>query len=87
MEVDMELSRKTTILLSPDLHERLQRLARRRGVSMGELIREACAVQYGVGGSQERVAAVAKLGALRLPVAAPGTMKRESVPDPGALLP
>jgi predicted DNA-binding protein len=87
MEVDMELSRKTTILLSPALHERLQRLARRRGVSMGELIREACAVQYGVGGTETRAAAVQQLGALQLPVGDPQTLKRESVPDAGELLP
>jgi hypothetical protein len=78
-EVDMRLSRKTTILFSPELHHRLSRLAAQPGVSLGELVREACEVRYGV--------AVAALGALGLPVGTPGEMKRESQPDPDALLP
>ena len=42
MEVHVEpASHKTTILLTPSLHERLSRLARVRGVSMGQLIRTA----------------------------------------------
>jgi len=83
----MELSKKTTILFSPELHRRLSRLAARRGVSLGELVREACEVRYGVVGSQSRLDAVAALGDLALPVGSPDDMKRESQPDPDALLP
>ncbi|PKN55044.1 MAG: hypothetical protein CVU56_23390 [Deltaproteobacteria bacterium HGW-Deltaproteobacteria-14] len=43
----MELTRKTTILSSPALHDRLVQLARRRGVSTGQLIRQAVESQYG----------------------------------------
>lgn len=32
----MELSKKTTILFSPEFHRRLSRLAARRGVSLGD---------------------------------------------------
>ena len=35
----MELSKKTTILFSPDLHERLAHLAKQRNTSIGELVR------------------------------------------------
>jgi len=83
----MELSKKTTILFSPELHRRLSRLAARRGASLGELVREACERQYGVVGSDARLEAVGALAGLGLPVGTPAAMKRESLPDPDALLP
>jgi hypothetical protein len=76
------LTKKTTILLRPELHKRLSRLARRRGTSMGDLIRTAVERQYGLAGSQERRGAVRALVALDLPVGPTGDMKRESVPSP-----
>jgi predicted DNA-binding protein len=87
MEVDMELSKKTTILFSPELHRRLSRLAARRGSSLGELVREACEARYGVVGSDARLEAAEALAALHLPVGSPGKMKRESQPDADALPP
>ncbi len=83
----MELSKKTTILFSPELHRRLAQLAAQRGRSLGELVREACVAQYGVAGSADQALAVRELGELRLPVGGVAQMKRESVPDPDALLP
>lgn len=74
----MELSKKTTILFSPDEHERLTELAARRGVSLGELVREACAIQYGVD-RDTQLEAVTALHALSLPVGSARDMKRESV--------
>ena len=71
---------KTTILLTPSLHERLSRLARERGTSMGQLIRSAVEAQYGLVERADRIAAVAALAALALPVAAPELMKGESIP-------
>lgn len=76
----MELSKKTTILFSPDLHERLARLAEQRNTSIGELVRTAVARQYGLVSRQERLDAVNALGALQLPVGSPDEMERESVP-------
>jgi hypothetical protein len=81
MEVDMELSKKTTILLSPKLHRRLARLAAQRRTSIGDLVRAACERQYGLGGDEDRVAAAQALAAFDLPVADVATMKRESLPD------
>lgn len=83
----MELSKKTTILFSPDLHERLVRLADRRGTSLGQLVREACEAQYGSVPPEERMEAVEELGRMSLPVASPDVMERESVPSPDDLLP
>jgi predicted HicB family RNase H-like nuclease len=87
MEVDMEaLSKKTTILFSPELHRRLAHLAAQRGVSMGDLVREACEAQYGIAGSEARLEAAGALGAFRLPVATTRSMKEESVPLAGSSL-
>lgn len=75
----MELSHKTTILLSEPLHQRLSDLARERKTSMGELVRRACQAQYGTGDNAARVQAVQALAALSLPVAEPAQLKRESL--------
>jgi hypothetical protein len=87
MEMDMELSKKTTILLTPDLHARLTRLARQMGVSVGKLIRTACERQYGLVSEETRSEAVRQLAVLGLPVSDPRTMKRESVPGADDLMP
>ena len=81
-----KLTKKTTILLQPELHRRLTALARQRGSSIGELIRTACERQYGLGGSDDRMEAVRGLAALALPVGSPEEMKRESVPAPEEIL-
>jgi hypothetical protein len=83
----MELIKKTTILFSPALHERLCRLAAARGISLGELVRSACVRRYGIAAPEERLEAVRALAALELPVAEPGEMKRQSVPDVETLTP
>ena len=75
-----QITKKTTVLLQPELHRRLTRLAARRGTSLAELVRSACERQYGIGGSKERMQAVRAIGALELPVCAPAQMKRESQP-------
>ena len=88
VEVYMDkLTKKTTILLQPDLHRRLTRLAAQRGTSLGELMRRACEKQYGIGGSEERIRAARAIGTLELPVCEPAQMKRESQPQPGDFLP
>ena len=83
----MELTKKTTILLPPDLHEQLALLARQRKVSVGHLIRSACRKQYSVVPKEERLSAVQELCRLNLPVGTVARMKRESVADPASLLP
>jgi predicted transcriptional regulator len=76
----MELSKKTTVLLSPDLHRQLTRLARQRGESLGELVRQACEAQYGIVSLESRAAAVRALESMSLPVGDPEQLERESVP-------
>ncbi len=83
----MELSRKTTILLSPGIHDHLTEIAKRRRTSLGQLVREACEARYGLVSPEERASAVEELGRLRLPVGAVSRMKRESLAKPEDLLP
>lgn len=73
-----QASHKTTILLTPTLHERLLSLARDRGVSMGHLIRSAVEAQFGLVDPDERLSAVRALGKLSLPVDTVEAMKFES---------
>ena len=83
----MGLSKKTTILLSPELHDRLTRLAEQEHTSLGELVRRACEAQYGWTSVEDRLAAVKALGALQLPVDTVEAMNREATPSPEELLP
>jgi len=83
----MELSKKTTILFPPALHDRLAKLAAERQVSLGELVRAACETQYGLHSPESRLEAVRKLAALHPPVADTRTMKEQSVASAEALGP
>ena len=83
----MELTKKTTILFSPEQHRHLVRLAEQRKTSVGELVRSACEKQYGLVASEGRIHAVKELGALYLPVSDVEKMKQEAPPDPDDLLP
>ncbi len=78
----MELTKKTTILLTPDLYEHLTRTAKARQKSLGQLVREACEIQYGHVSGEDRLRAVDELRRLSLPVGSPRKMKQESVPRP-----
>lgn len=75
----MELDKKTTILLTPQLHAHLVRVAHQQGISLGELIRRACEQTYGLVDPTSRRAAIAALAILDLPISDPATMKSESV--------
>ncbi len=83
----MELSKKTTILFSPETNRSLTEIASRKGMSLGGLVREACTRAYGIVDSDARQSAVDALFALSLPVADVDQMKRESVPDAATLMP
>jgi len=76
----MELIKKTTILFPPDMYDQLSTLAKEKKSSVGELVREACRIRYFGHSRGDRIAAVAALAALRLPVGSPEEMKAESIP-------
>jgi predicted transcriptional regulator len=77
MEAYMDNLKKTTILLTPELHERLSSLATQQGSSMGRLIREACQQVYGATDRSSARAAVALLGAMSVEVGPVAAMKAE----------
>ena len=79
MDMDMELTKKTTILFSPRLYGQLARLAEQRHSSVGKLVREACQTQYSLSTPGERLELVSELAGLCLPVGTPEEMERESV--------
>ena len=79
--------KKTTVLFSSRQYAWLTQLAKQRGVSFGQLVREACEAQYGTSSPEIRLRAVKALGELSLPVADVATMKRESVSSPKDTLP
>jgi hypothetical protein len=79
-DIDMDLTKKATILFSPSLYQHLADEAELRNSSVGELVREACRLQYLQKPSREkRLSAVAAMAKLRLPVGTPQQMKNESV--------
>ncbi len=86
-DMDTELSKKTTTLFPPELHERLSRLAGQRGTSLGELVRTACEQHYALPSREQKLAAVRKLAAMRLPVGHPRRMKQQAVPRPEQIAP
>ena len=81
------LTKKTTILLPPKLHDRLTRIAEERHTSLGDLVRSACETQYGAPTREEKIASVRRLAAMNLPVGSPRQIKKESVPHPDDLMP
>ena len=83
----MELSKKTTILLSPRLYSLLKNLSESTNRSIGELIRSACERQYGLYPESDALEAADRLATFHLPVGTPAAMKQESVPPSKDLMP
>jgi hypothetical protein len=81
MDMDMDLTKKTTILFPPDLFDQLSQLADKKRSSVGELVRDACRSQYRLQSKADRLAIVAEMASMSLPVSTPELMKRESIPD------
>jgi hypothetical protein len=80
MDTDMQfLTKRATVLFSPELYARLADLSEQRHSSIGELVREACRVQYSLASLKDRLSLVDRLGALQLPVCTQEEIERESV--------
>ena len=83
----MELTEKTTILLPAWLHRHLKRVAQRKNVSMGKLIRDACEEKYVSIEKEDRETALNALQKLALPVDNTEKMKAESVVSAEEIVP
>jgi hypothetical protein len=81
----MELSKKLTILITPELHEILTTQSQQSGRSIGELVRAACEREYGKAAIARRLAALDRLFHLDLPVSDVETMTKESIAEPKPL--
>lgn len=74
------LGKKISVLFPPGLHQRLTQVAAERHTSLEDLVRGACEREYRGPSREEQFLSVKRLSELRLPVAEPAQMKRESVP-------
>ena len=73
------LTKKTTILFSPKIYRQLARLAKERGTSVGDLVRQAAIREYLLPDRKTRLEAAEAIAAMNLPVSDWPTMKREIV--------
>jgi hypothetical protein len=69
-------TRRAQILMDPEEYEQLERVARERRTSVGELVRVAVRKEY-LTSRDERMRAVERIAAMELPVGDWDEMKRE----------
>lgn len=67
----MSLTRRLSVLLTPDLYDRTEKLAATTGRSLGEVVREALERILNEQSEPGRLAAVERLAAISLPVGTP----------------
>ena len=73
------LTKKATILFPPKVYQQLERVARKAGTSVAQLVRQATIQQYLLPDREARMEAVKALAAMNLPVADWPQMEREIV--------
>jgi hypothetical protein len=71
------MTKKTTILFPPRLYEELEKVAKEQGRSVGELVRDAAEVQYGLGGVAARLRAIDVMASLETPIDEPEEIERQ----------
>ena len=71
------MTKKTTILFPPKLYTHLEKVARGQNRSVGDLVREAVAVQYGADRMAERVKAIDALARVNAPAGEPEELEAE----------
>lgn len=73
------LSKKTTILFSPDLYRQLEDIAEASKISVAELIRQAVIKQYLLSDKKKRLAAVEHLAKIGGPISDWKTIEKEII--------
>jgi len=71
--------KKTTLLFEEEVYEKLREKSKLQNVSIGELVREAVAIYYGIKNKEDKLKALSKLKSLNLPVSDYDLMEKEII--------
>jgi len=69
--------KKATLLFDEDIYEKLREKSLTDKVSIGELVREAVSVYYGIRTTEEKLASLNKLSSMKLPVGSPELIEQQ----------
>ena len=69
--------KKATLLFDEDVYEKLREKSLIDNVSIGELVREAVSVYYGIKNTEEKLKALNKLKSMKLPVGSPELIEQQ----------
>ena len=69
--------KKATLLFEEDIYEKLREKSLIDNVSIGELVREAVSVYYGIKNTEDKLEALNKLKSMKLPVGSPELIEQQ----------
>jgi hypothetical protein len=69
--------KKATLLFDEDVYEKLREKSLIDDVSIGELVREAVSVYYGIRNTEEKLKSLNKLSSMKLPVGSPELIEQQ----------
>jgi len=69
--------KKATLLFDEDVYEKLREKSLIDDVSIGELVREAVSVYYGIRNTEEKLKSLDKLSSMKLPVGSPELIEQQ----------
>ena len=69
--------KKATLLFEEDIYEKLREKSLIDNVSIGELVREAVSVYYGIRTTEEKLKSLNKLSSMKLPVGSPELIEQQ----------
>ena len=69
--------KKATLLFEEDIYEKLREKSLIDNVSIGELVREAVSVYYGIRTIEDKLEALNKLKSMKLPVGSPELIEQQ----------
>ena len=69
--------KKATLLFDEEVYEKLREKSRTDNVSIGELVREAVAVYYGIKSKEEKLEALENLKSMNISVGSPQNIEEE----------
>jgi hypothetical protein len=69
--------KKATLLFDEDVYEKLREKSLIDDVSIGELVREAVSVYYGIRTTEEKLESLKRLSAMELPVGSPELLEQQ----------